>query len=232
MDVVKPRIGVWFGIVAGSALATYAGLVARAWLRYGRESLCSPESRDPILDDFMPQYEVVERHSIRVSAPPARSFAAACEVDLTKSALVRMIFQAREMVLGAQPSRGVPSGLLRLTTALGWGVLAAIPMREVVMGAVTQPWAANPVFRALPPDTFSAFNEPGYVKIVWTLRAYADGPAHSIVQTETRAVTTSATARAQFRRYWAAFSPGIVLIRYAALRLAKSDAERIEALAA
>ena len=39
------------------------------------------------------------------------------------------------------------------------------------MGAVTKPWDAEPVFRAMPPDAFSDFPEPDYVKIVWTLRA-------------------------------------------------------------
>ena len=52
------------------------------------------------------------------------------------------------------------------------------------MGAVTQPWQANVVFRPLPPEQFAAFNEPGYVKIAWTLRADSDGAAESIFRTE------------------------------------------------
>ena len=55
--------------------------------------------------------------------------------------------------------------------AMGWGVLAEIPGREIVMGAVTQPWEADVVFRPLPSAEFAAFAEPGFVKIVWTLRA-------------------------------------------------------------
>ena len=46
------------------------------------------------------------------------------------------------------------------------GVLGEIPSRQIVMGAVTQPWVANPVFRPLPPDEFITFNDPNYVKIV------------------------------------------------------------------
>ena len=46
-----------------------------------------------------------------------------------------------------------------------------MPGREVVFGAVTQPWVTNVVFRALPPHEFAAFKEPGFVKIVWTLHA-------------------------------------------------------------
>ncbi len=33
-------------------------------------------------------------------------------------------------------------------------------------------------------------------------------------------------ARERFRRYWAMFSPGILIIRYEGLRLVKAEAER------
>ena len=38
--------------------------------------------------------------------------------------------------------------------------------------------------------------------------------------------TTDAAARARFRRYWAALSPGILLIRWAMLRRLRAEAER------
>jgi hypothetical protein len=105
-------------------------------------------------------------------------------------------------------------------------VLADVPEREVVVGAVTKPWEANVTFRALAPDQFAAFSEPGYVKIAWTLRAESIGTTDSIFRTETRAVATDATARAKFRRYWSFLSPGIILIRWAILGPLKSEAER------
>ena len=94
------------------------------------------------------------------------------------------------------------------------------------MGAVTQPWEANVVFRALPPNEFVLFDEPDYVKIVWTLRADAIDPKASIFRTETRAVATDASARVKFRRYWSFLSPGIILIRWASLKPLRADAER------
>ena len=69
------------------------------------------------------------------------------------------------------------------------------------MGAVTQPWRADVVFRPLPPEEFAAFHEPDYVKIVWTLRADSLGTTGSIFRTETRVLTTDPTARSKFRRY-------------------------------
>jgi hypothetical protein len=82
------------------------------------------------------------------------------------------------------------------------------------------------VFRALPPDEFASFDEPGYVKIAWTLRADPLGAGESISRTETRVVATDAIARAKFRKYWAWVSPGVVLIRWLSLRLVKEDAQR------
>jgi hypothetical protein len=175
----------------------------------------------------MPEYEVAERHHIPVSAPAAITFSAATQLDLTKSAVIRSIFKTRELVLRARPDGSVrPTALIAQMKALGWGVLAEIPGREIVMGAATQPWEARVVMRALPADEFAAFREPGYVKIVWTLRADPTGSAESVARTETRVTTTDPTARAKFRRYWSFFSPGIIWIRYISLGLVKKDAER------
>jgi hypothetical protein len=119
-----------------------------------------------------------------------------------------------------------PQPLIDEVLALGWGVLAEDPGHEIVLGAVTQPWEADVRFRALPPDEFAGFNEPGYAKIAWTVRVEALGPATSRFFTETRVATTSADARSRFRRYWVMVSPGVQLIRRESLRLVRADAER------
>jgi hypothetical protein len=181
-----------------------------------------------LLDQFMPEYEVAERHSIRVSAPAEITFQAAAALDLQQSKTISGIFKAREFILGAKPSGTVlPNALLPWAKALGWGLLAEVPGREVVLGAVTKPWEPNVVFHPLPPDEFADFREPGYVKIIWTLRWDAVSATASVAQTDTRVTTTDAAARAKFRLYWAFLSPGILLIRRVALAMVKKDAERL-----
>ncbi len=208
---------------ATAAYATYAGLT---WIRYGRPSPAKADEADPLLDQFMPVYEIAERHHIRVAAPADITFAAACDQDMMESPVVRAIFRTRELVLGSETDATPrPRGLLALTKSIGWGVLAEIPDREIVMGAVTQPWDANVVFRPLAPAAFAAFDEPDHVKIAWTLRADPVGARASIFRTETRAVATDAAARAKFRRYWSLLSPGIIVIRWSMLRPVKRDAE-------
>ena len=210
--------------VAAAAYSTYA-LVA--WLRYGHPSRSKPEDADPLLDGYMPIYDVAERHHIHVNASADITFTAACETDLLQSTLTRAVFRARELVLGSEPDGTArPRGLLAVTKSLGWGVLAELPGREVVMGAVTRPWEADVTFHALPPGEFAAFNEPGFVKIAWTLRADPITPSESVFRTETRAIATDATARAKFRRYWSLLSAGITAIRWMSLQPVKAAAER------
>ena len=220
-------IGRWLGIGLGAAAAAYGTCVGANWLRYGRAKPPeNPEEMDALLDRFMPAYEIVERHHVNVAAPADITFSTACAMDLQDSSITRAIFKTRELLLRGQAQKdGHSRGLLDQTEALGWRMLAQIPGREIVMGAVTQPWKGTPVFQGLAPEEFAAFHEPGYVKISWTLRADPTGPATSVFRTETRAVCTDAAARTRFRRYWAFLSPGIVLIRRLSLGPLRQAAE-------
>jgi hypothetical protein len=212
---------------AGVAAAVYGARAAVNWYRYGSPSRGTDRERDDLLDRFIPVYDVVERHQIEIAAPADVTLLAACEQDLLQLPLIRTIFKAREVAMGARPAdAALPSGLLASTLALGWGVLADVPGRQIVVGAVTRPWEADVHFRAGPPDEFAAFWQPGLVKIVWTLRADPIDETTSLFRTETRAVATDRDARDRFRRYWAFASPGIGLIRTLSLHPLKRDAER------
>jgi hypothetical protein len=174
----------------------------------------------------MPEYEVAERHHIHVAAPRDITFRAACQADLMQSPTIRAVFRVRELILGSEPNTAEHRrGLLAVTKSLGWNVLAEVPGREIVMGAVTQPWKANVVFRTVSPDEFIAFAEPEYVKIAWNLRTDPTTAEETEFHTETRVMTTDGSARAKFRRYWSFFSPGIVLIRLLLLRQLRTEAE-------
>jgi len=217
-------------LITGAAVlaaAAYAAYVTNTWKSYGNPPAPQPDDKDDLLDRFIPEYDVVERHSISIAAPAADVLAAAKEQDLLELPLVSAIFRARELALGASPDkRKQPHGLLAATQSLGWGVLAERPGREIVVGAVTKPWEPNVTFRALPPDGFAAYRTPGEVKIAWTLRADPVGSDGSIFRTETRAVATDPVARDRFRRYWSFVSPGVSVIRWLSLQPLKHEAER------
>lgn len=227
MKVHVPRPIRWTFFAGAATAAAYAGIAATAWWRYGSARAPAGGAADPLLDRFMPRFDVVERHHIRVEAPADVTLRAAGEMDLQQSSIVRVIFRTRELILRSAPARSEPPrGLLAQMEAIGWRLLAEIPDREIVMGAVTQPWEADVVFRPLPADAFADFMVPGFVKIVWTLRADPVGDHASVFRTETRAVATDSDAKRRFRRYWSLVSPGIFVIRWLSLAPLKSEAER------
>jgi hypothetical protein len=210
------------GIAGAIGTAIYSVHVWSAWRRYGHPSLPSPDEADPLLDEFMPDYDVVERHNVVIDAPAEMTYRAACNMNLQDSRIVRGLFQGRELIFGSIPGReSAGLGMIARMKAIGWGQLAEIPGREIVMGAATQPWEANVVFRPILPERFVAFREKHFVKIAWTLRADPLTPASSVFRTETRVVACGAYAHYRFRPYWAYLSPGIVLIRLVMLRQLK-----------
>jgi hypothetical protein len=212
---------------AGAAALGYAGLVAWHRSRYGQVTYVAGPEAAQLLDRFVPAPEVVENHEIEIDAPPDVVLAAAKEMRLLDSRLIRGIFKVRELVLGGEPdTRAHPEALFEQMRSIGWVLLAERPGREIVMGAATIPWHANPVFRSVPAREFEAFREPGYVKIAWSLRAEPAGDYKSVFHTETRVSTTDGQAREQFKRYWSFVAPGVELIRIAMLRPLKREAER------
>ena len=212
-------------LATGAAAAGYAGLVA--WHRHRYGATAGEPDPGGLLDRFIPAPEVREHHQIAVDAPAEIVMDAAREIRMRDSTLVHIIFKAREIALGGEPDTRIhPEKLFEQMKSIGWVVLAERPGLEIVMGAATIPWQANPVFRSIPADEFEAFREPGYVKIVWSLRAEPVAADRSVFHTETRVSTTDARAREHFRRYWSYVAPGVELIRIAMLRPVKRDAER------
>jgi hypothetical protein len=207
------------------ALLAATGYGAATWYRYGRAPRRA--AGDEPLDRYMPMFDVREHHQATVRAPAAVTYAAARELDFRRSPLVGGIFRARQRLMGGRTEAASTGGsFLEEVQALGWRVLAEEPGRELVMGAVTQPWLADVVFRGVAPEDFAAFEEPNYVKIAWTLAVTPRDDGRSVFRTETRAVATDPAARARFRRYWTLVSPGIVVIRWEMLRLVRREAER------
>jgi uncharacterized protein YndB with AHSA1/START domain len=213
---------------AGAGVLGFGAYSALAWARYGHVDP-TRHPRDELLDRFLPNPEVDEYHHLKVGAPAAITLAAAKELDLQRSPIAKAIFWLRAIpvLLRGEPFRPQGSrGIVAETLGLGWGVLAEEPDREIVVGAYTQPWHEQVTFHPLPPEEFAGFNQPGYVKIAWTLGAEPLGPNTSLLVTRTRAVATDPQSRKRFRRYWAPMSAGIILIRYAGLPLMRREAER------
>ena len=79
-----------------------------------------------LLDDFLPEYEFVERHQRYVDATPERALALALAVPAAPDAIVRTLFRLRGVA---------PEGTLTdLFVALGLAEVARTPTSWVVAG--------------------------------------------------------------------------------------------------
>jgi hypothetical protein len=114
------------------------------------------------------------------------------ELDLQRSPLVRALCGIRTLpsCLRGEREQERPRAFLAETLSIGWGMLAEVPERAIVVGAVTQPWEPIVLFHSIPPAELAGFNEPGYAKIIWSLAADPIWPAESLFRTETRMRTT------------------------------------------
>lgn len=226
MSILR-RLALVVAIAAGAAALGYAAYVGAAWMQFGRPKRLPPPARAVIsMDRFLPTYDVTERHETAVKAPAPLTYAAAREIDLQRSPLVRAILQSRKIFFRSQGQELERRPFLEQVRGMGWGLLADVPGRAMVFGAVTRPWESTVRFHPLPPAKFTAFQRPGWAKIVWTLEVDPAGEERSVFRTQTRVATTDPGARKRFRQYWATVSPGILLIRQQTLGLVRGDAER------
>jgi hypothetical protein len=210
-------------ILFGAGVVGWATWALVSWVRYGHDS----GTRTGVgAEHFLPDFEVAELFRTRVHAPARLTLSVAQSTSLNSTTLIRGIFRARELLMRGRIEKPFPAGgLVDQMLALGWSTLDSVPHREIVLGTVTQPWRGDVVFRALSPDSFIAFHEPGFVKIVVVIAATPVDDSTSVLRIETLVATTDSSARKRFRRYWSVFSPGILLIRPLALRAVKRDAE-------
>ena len=224
------RTGAWFLRATFAILLVFFAVAAgwtcwaiAAWVRY--DHVPRTTERDALIASLMPRCEVAERHERIVAANAGITFRAARAFRLEDSAVIRAVLRSREGLLSAPRNRQPPLPLVELAPRIGWALLDSIRGRELAFGAIAQPWQGEVRFHPLPRARFKAFRNPGFAKIAWTIAVDSLGPMRTRLRTETRVLTTDPSSRALFRRYWSVFSPGIVLIRYEALRMIGNDAE-------
>ena len=160
----------------------------------------------PRLDEFLPEYDVRERHERYVGAAPETAVEAAVGTPVAPDGLVRALFR-----MCGLPGGGSVRGALR---AIGLEPLVEEPAC-VVLGAAGRPW--NPRASLVPFDKAGA----GQVRIVIEISAVAAAPSESMLATETRVAAMDAASRRAFRAYWLAVGPFSALIRRRWLRAAE-----------
>lgn len=150
------------------------------------------------LDDFLPSYDVRERHERSVPGTPELAVAAALGIPVAPDGLVRTLFRLRGL-----PGGGSVSGAMR---ALGFRPLVEEP-DCIVLGAAGRPWS--------PRSPFVPFDKAGSgeIRMLFDITAVPNGEGSSLLATETRVAATDPRARRAFRAYWLAVGPFSGLVR-------------------
>jgi hypothetical protein len=152
------------------------------------------------LDEFLPEYDMRERHERRVPGTPELAVAAALGIPVAPDGLVRTLFRVRGL-----PGGGSVSGALR---AIGLAPLVEEP-DCFVLGAAGRPW--SPRARLVPFDRAGA--GPGQIRLVFDITATAIADGVTTLATETRVAAMDARSRRAFRAYWLAVGPFSALVR-------------------
>jgi hypothetical protein len=170
----------------------------------------------PLIDEWLPEFDVHERHSVALPVDPERALELALSTPAAPDRAIQALLAARGMV-----ARG--ETIERFFAAHRFVVLAHTPT-EWVVGAVGAVWRPRgglvPLADA---DAWRAAAVPGTIKAAADFRAERI-PGGSRLTTETRVKAADGRARHSFRCYWLAIAPFSGLIRRRWLRAAQAAA--------
>jgi hypothetical protein len=185
--------------------------------------------RRQLIDDFTPNYQFREVHSITVEAAPDRIDRAVREVSADEIALFRTFTWIRRFgQRGPDSIMNAPAQqpILDVATRTGFLMLGDRPAQEIVIGAVVvaPPQTRRP--HSFTPADFVRLTRPGFAVAAMNFRVEPIDAARSTLITETRVFATDDVALRQFTPYWRVIFPGSAILRLTWLRAIKAKAER------
>ena len=180
-----------------------------------------------LIDEYMPRFDVTQRHRVRVAADSQAAYRSLRSVDLARSRPVRLLLAIRGFPgLLLRGKRGPVSFTLDDFVRSGFVLLEEKPGDEIVLGLVGKFWKpTGSLRREIDRSRFRSFAEPGYAKAAWNFTVGPLGTGAAVVSTETRVQVTDRGSRRKFLRYWRVVGPFSGFIRRRALELVKADAE-------
>ena len=180
-----------------------------------------------LIDDYLSSYDVAARYQSNVRAPAAHVYQVVRRMDMSESALIRMLFRLREFP-AISKTRDSHQGLgLTLDDLLrsGFILLAEDAPREILLGVVGRFWTSSGCIQRMDADGFRAFDENGFAKAVWNFSLSERETGLTDLATETRVRCLDDESRRKFRLYWTLIGPFSGLIRKETLRVVRQQAE-------
>jgi hypothetical protein len=206
--------------VFGVLLATMASL-----LPFSEKRAAMPATK---LDEWMPRWQVEERHSIEIAAPPEKVFAAIHAVTADEIFLFRTLIAIRRCGQdGPESILNVPErkSLLDVATETSFIYLDNGP-REIVLGTVISAPRDAARSQGLTAELFRRTLRPGVVLATMNFLIASRENGGSTLTTETRVYANSAAALRRFGVYWRIIRPGSDVIRRMWLRAIGRRAEK------
>lgn len=191
-------------------------------------------TRRMLIDDFLPEYDVVEKHQVVVRATADNTYRAIRAADLGSALPVKVLLAIRALP-GAIASGGGGlrelhrRGSERITLhdfeRRGFLVLAENPPHELLIGIVGAFWKPSGGLCSTNPGHFRGPQKKGTARGVWNFAVDELGNGTVRLSTETRVDTADRRSARAFRAYWLFVKPGSGLIRRYMLRAIREEAE-------
>ena len=229
VSLIRPLRFLWirnrWSALAIAAVGVLVSVGALFWPHGEKEATTRPAK----LDDWMPRWQVEERHTLEVAAAPDKVFSAIRAVRADEILLFRTLIAIRrcgqsggpENILNAPEEKP----LLDVATQTTFVLLEEEAPRELVVGTVIAAPRDARAARQLTPDLFRQTLPPGFVLATMNFVVQPNEHGGSTVSTETRIHANSAPALRQFSVYWRLIHPGSDIIRRMWLRAIKQRAE-------
>ena len=171
-----------------------------------------------LIDDFLPVYDVTERHQVIIAGSLGEVYAAIRRLDIGGARFTPWLFRLRGL---PAPSAFTLDELLKMRFIL----LGERENAELLLGVVGKFWKVCGELRRLDAEGYQRFDEAGYAKAAWNFSLTQAAPTRVLLRTETRVRCLDARSRLRFRMYWALVGPFSGLIRREMLQQIKRTVE-------
>src|SRR5215204_1228979 len=131
----------------------------------------SEQVASTVLDRIVPSFQANERHATMIAASPDQIWAALSQVTMGELGLFRLLMGVRVLpgrLVGSPRARfDAEEPLLGWAVRFGFTILGEDALRELVVGAIGQPWRLGGGRSAAVAggDDFAAFDQAGYAKL-------------------------------------------------------------------
>jgi hypothetical protein len=192
----------------------------------------SERSAGTVLDRLVPTFQAAERHSVMIAASADQVWVALTQVTVGELGLFRLLMGLRVLpgrLLGRPHARfDADEPLLGWAVRFGFTILGQDAPRELVVGAIGQPWRlVGGRGIAVVGGGFAAFDQAGHAKMAANFRLAPTAGGRAVqLSTETRVACTDAASARRFARYWWLIGPASGAIRRSWLAAIKRRAER------